>query len=135
EERDQDDRNAVVAQRDLGPRDLGCRRLSRGAVEAGLAVLCAVAGGGLVQAGQRPAISRTTFHSSSVTGATDSRDWRMSSILASLRSALISASVTGRGGGRTGSTRTRTQAGALGSGSAPRVTRMIPTTALSDMLW
>src|SRR6185437_115060 len=82
-----------------------------------------------------PPISRTTFHSSSRTGATDRRDWRISSIFESRGSALISASVTGRGRGFTGSTRTDTQSGSFGSGCASRVMRMIPTTALSDMLW
>ena len=64
-----------------------------------------------------PLICRILRHSSSRTGATDRRDWRISSIFASAGSALISASVTGRGSGRTGSTRTRTHSGALGSGS------------------
>ena len=76
--------------------------------------LFAVALGGRLPGAQRPAISRTTFHSSSRTGATDNRDWRMSSIFASLGSALISASVTGRCSGFTGSTRARTQSGAFG---------------------
>src|SRR3954470_8246867 len=47
-----------------------------------------------------PAISRIRFHSSSRTGATDSRDWRINSILARRGWALICASVTG-GRGRT----------------------------------
>src|SRR5947209_5097749 len=81
-----------------------------------------------------PDIPSTTAHSSSRTGATERRDWRISSILARRGSALISARVTGLIG-RTGSTRTDTQFGSLGSGCAPRTTRMIPTTALSDMLW
>jgi hypothetical protein len=59
----------------------------------------------------------------------------MSSIFARRGSALISASVTERGNARTGSTRTETQFASLGSGCASRVMRMIPTTALSDMLW
>ena len=49
-------------------------------------------------------------HSSSRTGATDSRDWRINSIFASLGSALIASSVTGRASARTGSTATETQA-------------------------
>src|SRR6478672_13177651 len=85
--------------------------------------------------GQAFAMSRIFAHSASRTGATDSRDWRISSILARLGSALIAASVTGFASGRTGATLTDTQAGSLGSGAGPRTTRMIPTTALSAMLW
>src|SRR5207253_8162020 len=55
-----------------------------------------------------PPSSRIVFHSSSRTGATDRRDWRINSILASPGSALICLSVTGPNG-RTGSTAIETQ--------------------------
>jgi hypothetical protein len=64
-----------------------------------------------------PASSRIASHSSSRTGATDSRDWRISSIFASFGSALIALRVTGPSG-RTGSTATDTQSGSFGSGRA-----------------
>src|SRR4051812_41939220 len=56
------------------------------------------------------AISRTFRHSSSLTGDTDSRDRRISSIFARAGSALICFSVTGPSF-RTGSTATETQFG------------------------
>src|SRR5581483_6081768 len=65
-------------------------------------------------------IFRICFHSSSRTGETERRDSRISSILASFGSALISFSVTGPSG-RTGSTATETQSGSFGSGCASRV--------------
>src|SRR5690348_8746182 len=134
QERDQDDRHAVLARFADRPGYLERGRLARGEHEAAAADLCPVELGHAVRARYRPfASSSTTSHSSSRTGATDRRDWRISSIFARRGSALISASVTGRGSAFTGSTRTRTQSGAFGSGSASRVTRMIPTTALSDI--
>ncbi len=110
-ERDQDDGHAVVARLDVRGADLERGGVARGEHEAAarrrytawrsLGVCSSVSG-------PWPR-SRITFHSSSVTGATDRRDWRMSSILASRGSALISLSVTGRANGWTGSTRTETQ--------------------------
>jgi len=49
-----------------------------------------------------PAIWQTTVHSRSVTGQTDSRDWRNSAIPASSELAFIAARVTGFATGLTG---------------------------------
>jgi len=62
------------------------------------------------------------------------RDCRISSIFASLGSALICLRVTGRSSARTGSTFTDTQSESLGSGAASRTIRMIPITERSSML-
>ena len=80
-----------------------------------------------------PAMSSTLRHSSSRTGATDRRDWRISSIFGELGLGL-DVLQRDRADLRTGSTRTDTQSASLGSGRASRVIRMMPTTALSVML-
>ena len=62
----------------------------------------------------------------------DYRPKHVDKILFTLAPAIM-VTVTGAIG-RTGSTRTETQFVSFGSGCASRVTRMMPTTALSDML-
>ena len=120
EKRDQDDGHAGLARLDVRRSNLERGRLSGGNAETAPANLYCVALARDVQQCQRPlANSSNTFHSSSLTGATDRRDWRISSILASRGSALISASVTGRANGLTGSTRTEIQLESLGQ-AGPR---------------
>src|SRR5439155_14884654 len=100
EERDQDDGNAVMEEPDVGCRYVERRRVAGSECEAPAADLRALARRtalwpfrALAEVYFATAMLRTVFHSSSRTGATDSRDWRISSILASFGSTLISASV------------------------------------------
>ncbi len=64
-----------------------------------------------------PAILQISFHSSAVTGDTDSRDWRSSAMFFSVPSALIAASVTGVFAAATGFTLTMTKRPVVSLGS------------------
>ena len=91
QERNQDDRHAVVAELTFGRPDLGSRRFHRGDARASAPDLFPMAFAQDVRRSQGPlASSWTIIHSSSRTGATDSRDCRISSIFESRGSALIS---------------------------------------------
>ena len=74
-------------------------------------------------------------HSSSRTGATESRDWRISSIFARLRLGLDLGERHRPPSGRTGSTATDTQSGSLGSGCGAARDAHDPDHRLVGMLW
>jgi hypothetical protein len=80
---------------------------------------------------------RIAAHSVAVTGETESRDWRIIAMAASVGSAFIAARVTGRANARTGSNSTATNrpAGSEASGNASRATFATATTALSAPEW
>src|SRR3546814_14482536 len=69
-------------------------------------------------------------HSASVTGDTDSRDWRIVAMSFSAGVAFISASVTGRASGATGLTATETQLPSVPSFFAVRDISITPTAEL-----
>src|ERR1043165_5186145 len=126
EERNQDDCDAVVAGIEFRPAQPGHRRLSRSNPQNASAKLSQMALGTTLRAVQA-AIPRIVIHSWSLTGETDKRERRTSSIFERLGSALIALSVTGPSG-FTGSTATDTQFASFGSGWAPRLIRIIPPT-------
>src|SRR3546814_16520660 len=70
-------------------------------------------------------------HSASVTGDTDSRDWRIVAMSFSAGVAFISASVTGRASGATGLTATETQLPSVTSSFTVRDISITPTEAMS----
>ena len=77
------------------------------------------------------------FHSASVTGITESREMRTSGNVLNDASALISASVTGRGSFFTGaiSTTADLPEGSWGSGYASASALAVPTTDFSPPVW
>ena len=83
------------------------------------------------EAGYAFAIPVSTAHWASLTGLTDSRDWRSISMPASFDSAFIAASVTGFASASTGLTATETQRGSSPSCCAVRVISITPTAAFS----
>src|SRR3546814_18637038 len=74
-------------------------------------------------------------HSASVTGDTDSRDWRIVAMSFSAGVAFISASVTGRASGATGLTATEPQLPSVPAFFAVRDFSIPPTPALSVIPW
>src|SRR5262249_11775185 len=84
-----------------------------------------------------PARSSTRAKWAGVSGITESREMRTSSVVLSTGSIRKSASGTGVASGRTGfrSTTTRLGSPSLGSGYGPRVTSASPTTDFSLPVW